>query len=73
MKNYSEALSNQRRIEFRKANKAGKDSLKGTHYLVLKNADKLNESQSEKLQKLLILTPIHYERKVTGFMGITNR
>jgi len=53
MKNYSKALSNQRRIEFRKANKAGKDLLKGTHYLVLKNADKLNESQGEKLQKLL--------------------
>lgn len=53
MKNYSKALSNQRRIEFRKANKAGKELLKGTHYLVLKNADKLNESQAEKLQKLL--------------------
>jgi transposase len=53
MKNYSKALSNQRRIEFRKANKPGKDLLKGTHYLVLKNADKLNESQSQKLQKLL--------------------
>jgi transposase len=53
MKNYSKALSNQRRIEFRKANKAGKDLLKGTHYLVLKNADKLNDSQSDKLQKLL--------------------
>jgi len=53
MKNYSKALSNQRRIEFRKANKPGKDLLKGTHYLVLKNADKLNESQAQKLQKLL--------------------
>lgn len=53
MKNYSKALSNQRRIEFRKANKPGKDLLKGTHYLVLKNADKLNEAQSQKLQKLL--------------------
>lgn len=53
MKNYSKALSNQRRIEFRKANKPGKDLLKGTHYLVLKNADKLNEVQTQKLQKLL--------------------
>ena len=53
MKNYSKALSNQRRIEFRKANKPGKDLLKGTHYLVLKNADKLNEAQTQKLQKLL--------------------
>jgi transposase len=53
MQNYSKALSNQRRIEFRKANKAGKDLLKGTHYLVLKNADKLNESQAARLQQLL--------------------
>jgi transposase len=53
MKNYSKALSNQRRIEFRKANQSGKDLLKGTHYLVLKNADKLTETQSQKLQKLL--------------------
>lgn len=53
MKNYSKALSNQRRIEFRKANKAGKALLTGTHYLVLKNADKLDESQTQKLQRLL--------------------
>lgn len=53
MQNYSKAISNQRRIEYRKANKAGKDLLKGTHYLVLKNATKLNTSQAEKLQKLL--------------------
>ena len=53
MQNYSKAIGNQRRIEYRKANKAGKELLKGTHYLVLKNADKLNESQTEKLQKLL--------------------
>lgn len=53
MKNYSKALSNQRRIEFRKANKAGKELLTGTHYLVLKNADKLDESQTQKLQRLL--------------------
>jgi len=53
MQNYSKALSNQRRIEFRKANKEGKDLLKGTHYLVLKNASKLNEKQDQKLQNLL--------------------
>ncbi len=53
MKNYSKALSNQRRIEFRKANKPGKDLLKGTHYLVLKNADKLTKPQTQKLQQLL--------------------
>jgi transposase len=53
MKNYSKALSNQRRIEFRKASKAGKELLTGTHYLVLKNADKLDEPQAQKLQRLL--------------------
>jgi transposase len=53
MQNYSKALSNQRRIEFRKANKAGKELLTGTHYLVLKNADKLDEPQAQKLQRLL--------------------
>jgi len=53
MQNYSKALSYQRRIEFRKADKAGKDRLKGTHYLVLKNSDKLTDTQSKKLQQLL--------------------
>jgi len=53
MQNYSKALSNQRRIEFRKADSAGKALLKGTHYLVLKNAAKLTDRQSGKLQKLL--------------------
>lgn len=53
MQNYSKALSNQRRIEFRKADKAGKELLSGTHYLVLKNADKLSDSQAQKLKTLL--------------------
>jgi len=53
MKNYSKALGNQRRIEFRKTNKAGKELMKGTHYLVLKNADKLDENQTKKLRRLL--------------------
>ena len=53
MKNYSKALGNQRRIEFRKANKAEKEMIKGTHYLVLKNADKLTDSQEVKLKALL--------------------
>jgi len=53
MQNYSKAIKNQRRIEFRKANKTGKKLMKGTHYLLLKNADKLNEKQSKKLQVLL--------------------
>ncbi|MFT7389719.1 MAG: transposase [Candidatus Endobugula sp.] len=53
MQNYSKAIGNQRRIEYRKANRADKELMKGTHYLLLKNPDKLNETQTEKLQKLL--------------------
>ena len=53
MQNYSKAIGNQRRIEFRKANRQGKEILKGTHYLLLKNSEKLNEKQTEKLQTLL--------------------
>ncbi len=53
MQNYSKAIQNQRRIEFRKANWAGKAMMKGTHYLLLKNADKLDEKQSDKLRTLL--------------------
>ena len=53
MQNYSKAIGNQRRIEFRKANKAEKELIKGTHYLVLKNADKLTDSQEVKLKALL--------------------
>jgi transposase len=53
MQNYSKAIQNQRRIEFRKADKSGKELMKGTHYLLLKNADKLSEQQSGKLQILL--------------------
>lgn len=53
MQNYSKAIQNQRRIEFRKADRSGKELLKGTHYLLLKNADKLNEKQTDKLQMLL--------------------
>ncbi len=53
MQNYSKTIQNQRRIEFRKANKAEKELMKGTHYLLLKNADKLDEKQSLKLQTLL--------------------
>lgn len=53
MQNYSKAIRNQRRIEFRKANKPEKELMKGTHYLLLKNADKLNEKQASKLQTLL--------------------
>jgi len=53
MQNYSKAIGNQRRIEFRKADYTGKQLMKGTHYLLLKNADKLKDNQSERLQQLL--------------------
>lgn len=53
MQNYSKAISNQRRIEFRKADNPGKELIKGSKFLLLKNADKLNEKQKSKLEKLL--------------------
>lgn len=54
MQNFSKAMQNQRRIEFRKADREGKDLMKGTHYLLLRNGDKLSESQTEKLMNLLV-------------------
>ena len=53
MQNYSKAIKNQRRIEYRKADKKGKELLKGTHYLVLRNADKLNKEQTQKITEIV--------------------
>ena len=53
MQNYSKAICNQRRIEFRKADKLGRDLIKGPKFLLLKNNKKLNEKQKNKLDKLL--------------------
>lgn len=53
MKNFSDAIKNQRRTEFRKASHEGKELLKGCHYLLLKNPENLSETQSEKLERLL--------------------
>jgi transposase len=53
MKIYSKVIQNQRRIEFRKANTTDKKLMKGTHYLLLKNADKLTEKQGNTLEMLL--------------------
>ena len=53
MQNYSKAINNQRRIEFRKANKHGKELIKGSTYLLLGNAENLSEEQEVKLDKLL--------------------
>lgn len=54
MQSYSKAIDNQRRIEFRKADKTGKELMTGTRYLILKNSDKLTEEQQQKLNKLLL-------------------
>ena len=53
VKNYSDVIKNQRRIEFRRANKSGKELLKGSHYLLLKNEKKLTDTQSEQLKNIL--------------------
>ncbi len=53
MKNYSKAIQNQRRIEFRKADAKNKDLIKGSLYLLLRNADKLNDKQSDKIENLI--------------------
>jgi transposase len=53
MKNFSDVIKNQRRIEFRKANAAGKNLLKGSYYLLLKNEQKLTEKQSGQLETIL--------------------
>jgi transposase len=53
MQNFSRAIDNQRRIEFRKADKSGKELITGTRYLLLKNQDKLDDKQQDKLKKLL--------------------
>ena len=53
MQNFSKAMKNQRRLEFRKADREGKNLMKGTHYLLLSNSDKLSASQTEKLMNLL--------------------
>lgn len=53
MQNYSKAISNQKRVEYRKADKKGKLLFKGCHYLLLKNADKLKPKHTKRLADLL--------------------
>lgn len=53
MQNYGKAIDNQRRIEFRKANNVGKDLIKGSRFLLLRNAVNLTEKQKDKLTTLL--------------------
>jgi transposase len=47
MQNYSKAIDNQRRIEFRKANTAGKNLIKGSRFLLLRNAENLTDKQQK--------------------------
>ena len=53
MQMFGKAIDNQRRIEFRKSNKEGKLLMKGCRYLLLRNHDKLKDSQKQKLEALL--------------------
>jgi len=53
MQNFCKAMDNQRRAEFRKADDAQKELIIGSRYLLLKNSEKLNEAQQNKLQTLL--------------------
>ena len=53
MQNFCKAMDNQRRAEFRKADDVQKELITGSRYLLLKNANKLNEAQNNKLQTLL--------------------
>lgn len=53
MQNFCKTMDNQRRAEFRKADDAQKELIIGSRYLLLKNSDKLNEAQQNKLQTLL--------------------
>ncbi|MCP4273356.1 MAG: ISL3 family transposase [Gammaproteobacteria bacterium] len=53
MQNYSKAIQNQRRIEFRKADRYNKDLIKGSLYLLLRNSNKLSDKQSDQLKLLL--------------------
>jgi transposase len=53
MQHYGKAIDNQRRIEFRKADSEGKDLIKGSRFLLLRNAKNLTEAQSNRLNQLL--------------------
>lgn len=53
MANYSKVIDQVRRSEFKKANADDKPVIKGSRYLLLKNAGRLSEAQSERLAELL--------------------
>lgn len=53
MQNYSKAIDQVRRSEFKKARKDDKSLLTGSRYLLLKNAERLTDAQQARLQDLL--------------------
>ena len=53
MQNFSRAIKNQRRVEFRKANSKGRELIKGSLYLLLRNRENLNDNQGGRLDELL--------------------
>lgn len=53
MQQYNKAISNQRRVEFRKADKKDKPLIKGSRFLLLKNDKCLDDKQKDKLNQLL--------------------
>ncbi|EAR23601.1 transposase [Nitrococcus mobilis] len=50
---YSKAIDSVRRSEFKRANKADRGLLAGSRYLLLKNAERLNDKQTTRLEELL--------------------
>lgn len=53
MQQYSAVIDQVRRSEFKKASKTGKDTIKGSRYLLLKNPDRLSDKQLARLDELL--------------------
>lgn len=53
MANYSKAIDQVRRAEFKRAQAADKPLLTGSRYLLLKNVGRLSERQSQRLDELL--------------------
>jgi len=60
MQQYSKTIDQVRRSEFKNASTAERNVLVGSRYLLLKNADRLSEHQSARLDELLALnTPLN--------------
>lgn len=53
MQNFSRPMDNQRRVEFRRADKKSQSIMKGSRFLLLKNKKNLSDKQVDKLSFLL--------------------